>query len=122
MGRALLLAAIDVAANAGPSSIAYASLLAQFLDAAALAPTALMPLQIYATPAADGDAAIARAAAAVASAPSQGGPAAVLRARQRLTQRSPTPAFKLVLKPRFAPWPLEMQLSEVTRWLEIDRD
>jgi CheY-like chemotaxis protein len=98
LGRALLLATVDK--SHGPASRAVQSLLAQFLDASGRASVATMPLQVYAV-AAEG---LKQAAAA-------GTVSASMRAR-RLGQYTPTPCFRLVLRPRFAPWPLEIHLAD----------
>lgn len=108
LGRALLLATVDK--SHGPASRAVQSLLAQFLDASGRASVATMPLQVYAV-AAEG---LKQAAAA-------GTVSASMRAR-RLGQYTPTPCFRLVLRPRFAPWPLEIHLAELPRVMSEEQD
>ena len=129
--RALLLAAVRASEEKGgggkgglygPSS--PTSLLSHFMEAAGRSPATLLPLQVYVCMPNGGrtlqrDASATSVATLGSRSGTRPGTAGSLSAAARRpatpTQLggSSTPAFRLILRPRFTPWPLEMQVGDL---------
>ena len=113
--------------GSGSPALAASSLLSHFLSAAGRAQTSLLPLQVYVTmprpesavggggglrsrPGTPGaDSRPSTPASGVGGAGSLGGGAAAAAA----SSGSAAPAFRLVLRPRFTPWPLDLQVGDL---------
>lgn len=97
----------------GPSS--PGALLAHFITAAAKSPSSLLPLQVYVTIPSS-----ASLAAPATPPPTRPGTAGMTRQQRAALFGTPAaPAFRVVLRPRFTPWPLDLQVGELPG-VEID--
>lgn len=102
--------------GSGSPALAASSLLTHFLSAAARAHTSLLPLQVYVTmPTSDAQRA-ARAGGLSSQqqlATTTARPGTAPAALTHVPTTSAAPAFRLVLRPRFTPWPLDLQVGDV---------
>ena len=102
--------------GSGSPGLAASSLLTHFLSAAARAQTSLLPLQVYVTmPRSESAAAVngLRSRPGTPAANSRPGTPAAGGSGGAAAAGSAAPAFRLVLRPRFTPWPMDLQVGDL---------